>query len=268
VGNQPAAREGDEAECSGGIDKLTEGERSVLIGGRPAARVGDATAAGGSIVKGLASVWIGKERPRTEASKPPAQKDTKGALKPGASTDGKNAVPLVKGDVSMCRVDVRATSAAGLPYARHLYIVHTDENGNETAYRGGPSGPSLGSSSTSGAEGASNTGGPFPFGNLTTTHRPYVEGHVDWSPGAPSVTVASGAEACAVRDCLATESDAINTASVAYNPLGPNSNTAVGSALRGCELPARQPVSEHQVPGWGADDVEALRRRLSPKPSG
>jgi uncharacterized Zn-binding protein involved in type VI secretion len=70
VGNQPAAREGDEAECCGGIDKVTEGERSVLIGGKPAARVGDATAAGGSIVKGLASVWIGKERPKVDASEP------------------------------------------------------------------------------------------------------------------------------------------------------------------------------------------------------
>lgn len=59
IGEEPAARVGDEAWCEGdGYDVIVTGERTVLIGGAPAARLGDATA-GGNIMTGDTTVQIG-----------------------------------------------------------------------------------------------------------------------------------------------------------------------------------------------------------------
>lgn len=61
LGNLPAARQTDLATCSGGPpDSVAKGESTVLINGQPAARIGDPTSHGGSVVAGLATVWIGK----------------------------------------------------------------------------------------------------------------------------------------------------------------------------------------------------------------
>jgi uncharacterized Zn-binding protein involved in type VI secretion len=59
IGEQPAARVGDEATCTGPIDTIASGSETVMIGGSPAARVGDPTTHGGVIVAGSPTVVIG-----------------------------------------------------------------------------------------------------------------------------------------------------------------------------------------------------------------
>jgi uncharacterized Zn-binding protein involved in type VI secretion len=59
IGNQPAARVGDQATCIGPPDTIASGSATVLIGGQPAARIGDATQHGGVISSGFPTVIIG-----------------------------------------------------------------------------------------------------------------------------------------------------------------------------------------------------------------
>jgi uncharacterized Zn-binding protein involved in type VI secretion len=66
IGDEPAARTGDKAFCSGGeYDVIVTGEPTVLIGDQPAARLGDATA-GGHVTTGFPTVQIGPH-PQIEA---------------------------------------------------------------------------------------------------------------------------------------------------------------------------------------------------------
>lgn len=59
IGNQPAARAGDSAQCVPAVDTISAGEPTVLIGYQDAARMGDPTSHGGRIAKGCPTVLIG-----------------------------------------------------------------------------------------------------------------------------------------------------------------------------------------------------------------
>lgn len=59
IGNQPAARITDRAQCVGQVDTITQGSPTVFIEHKQAARQGDATCHGGSIVQGEPTVLIG-----------------------------------------------------------------------------------------------------------------------------------------------------------------------------------------------------------------
>lgn len=59
IGDLPAARMTDALDDILGADSIAEGSTTVLIGNLPAARIGDATDAGGVIVLGDETVWIG-----------------------------------------------------------------------------------------------------------------------------------------------------------------------------------------------------------------
>jgi glutamate synthase domain-containing protein 3 len=59
IGNLPSARVTDPVQDLMGVDSIAEGSETVLIGNLYAARIGDATAAGGVIVEGDETVWIG-----------------------------------------------------------------------------------------------------------------------------------------------------------------------------------------------------------------
>jgi uncharacterized Zn-binding protein involved in type VI secretion len=58
IGGLPAARVGDQANCTGPTDTIAAGSLTVLIEGKPAARMGDPTAHGGVIVAGCMTVLI------------------------------------------------------------------------------------------------------------------------------------------------------------------------------------------------------------------
>lgn len=59
IENQPAARVGDVATCTGPPDMVASGSSNVIIGYLPAARLGDPTAHGGIIAAGAPTVLIG-----------------------------------------------------------------------------------------------------------------------------------------------------------------------------------------------------------------
>jgi hypothetical protein len=113
-----------------------------------------------------------------------------------------------------------------------LYIVHTDDFGTQTGWRGGPGG-----------------GGGGGFGNIVGTTGAYAPGFIDWDPGAPSVTVGSGAAVCGKTTCFASELVRIDATATPYDPTGPNSNTWVKTVLDNCGLPKRKPV--WIAPGFG-----------------
>lgn len=59
IGNQPAARLGDQATCLGPTDVIVTARSSILVDYRPAAALGDQTVHGGVIVRGENSVLLG-----------------------------------------------------------------------------------------------------------------------------------------------------------------------------------------------------------------
>ena len=142
-----------------------------------------------------------------------------------------------------CKIDVRATHIGGaLSVAPiwHTFVVYTDGAGAEWFFRGGP-----------GKRSCSATSAPY-FGIKGDSGR-YVAGTVDWSPGAPSTTVLSGATACGKDTCFSSELSRIDAGCTAYAPTGPNSNTVARTLLSKCNVPQAKPVSI--APGWGDPDL-------------
>jgi uncharacterized Zn-binding protein involved in type VI secretion len=58
IGGLPAARVGDEADCTGATDTIVVGSATVLIANQPAARMGASTSHGGVIAAGCMTVLI------------------------------------------------------------------------------------------------------------------------------------------------------------------------------------------------------------------
>jgi hypothetical protein len=148
---------------------------------------------------------------------------------------GGGGAPAAGGGGGTCTIDVRATHIGGILSALpiwHQFVVTTDAAGTERYYRGGPGGP----------------GGDPTWGSIITTDGPYVPGTVDWSPGAPSKTVLTGASACGKDACLASELRRIDGTATPYAPTGPNSNTVAATILANCNIPQDKPV--WIAPGW------------------
>ncbi len=136
------------------------------------------------------------------------------------------------------QIDVRSKPATvvGLLGFQHLFIVETNASGNQYFYRGGPG------NRCSGAIG--------PFHGIKTDHGRYVPSTIDWSPGAPSVTVATGSATRGKRACFLGQLARIHSRCIPYSATGPNSNTVVRMLLGGCSLPIRSPVSPWRTPGF------------------
>ena len=146
---------------------------------------------------------------------------------------------------SKCRVDVRATHAgwtARLAGAKHLFIVHADERGTETAYRAGPNLSWL----------------------IDEFHGKYDESFIDWDPEAPSLTVLSGKRACGKDMCFVGELIRIAKAQVPYGLEEPNSNTVVSAVLSACGVARQKP--NVWAPGWdGTLDLNPPPAHPGPK---
>jgi hypothetical protein len=145
-----------------------------------------------------------------------------------------------------CKVEVRANKLSDLGYY-HMFIVFTDATGKEYYLRGGPSAGGPGSSglssqlgggssqepSGSNASNSSDGGGAGgSWGYIVTEYGEYKPGTIDWDPGAKSTTVDSGPATCGKLSALQNAFDGITASKTPYNPLGPNSNSSVFSALR------------------------------------
>jgi hypothetical protein len=132
-----------------------------------------------------------------------------------------------------------------------MFIVFTDANGKEYYLRGGPSGKGPASSSglsselsggssqgssgsNSSASSDSSSGGVAggPWGYIASEYGEYKPGTIDWDPGAKATTVDSGPATCGKYEALKRAFDAIAASKTRYNPLGPNSNSCVFTALQ------------------------------------
>lgn len=170
----------------------------------------------------------------------------------------------------ICSIEVRASQLNSTLDYYHLFIVFTDGAGQQFFLRGGPtaaggrlpaelSGGSSNASSQSSSGSGSNSarssdssdkeaGGPF--GAIGTTYGKYEPGTIDWDPGAKAVTLKKDADACALYGSLVAQMEAITASRTPYNPIGPNSNTTVFTALKNLGL---DPVTPDGVWAPGKD---------------
>ncbi len=181
-----------------------------------------------------------------------------------------------------CTVEIRANKLSPLGYY-HMFIVFTDGARKQFYLRGGPSpsapigsgassselsGGSSNAGSRSGSESvasgssqgsgsnpsassdSSGGGGGGPFGNIVTRYGEYLPGTIDWDPGAKATTVESGPGSCGRYAELQAQMDAISASKTRYNPLGPNSNSTVFTALNNVGISPKAP-DDVWVPGSG-----------------
>jgi hypothetical protein len=138
------------------------------------------------------------------------------------------------------RIDVRSGPAASVGFGGHgfdhLFIIEKDTSAREFFYRGGTDNRCAGTWP--------------PFYGISTDSGPYIPGTVDWHPGAPSVTVATGAAATGIGSCFSSQLARIRANCIPYSMWGPNSNTVVKTLLANCGLPPRKPAGSW-APGWG-----------------
>ncbi len=137
-------------------------------------------------------------------------------------------------------IDVRSGPAASVGFGGHgfdhLFIIETDTSARELFYRGGIRNHCAGTS--------------WPFYGISTDSGLYLPNTVDWHPGAPYVTVATGAAAMGKGSCFSSQLARIRASCIPYKMLGPNSNTVVKTLLANCGLPLRKPAGSW-TPGWG-----------------
>lgn len=137
-------------------------------------------------------------------------------------------------------IDVRSGPAAVVGFGGHgfdhLFIIETNTSYDELFYRGGT--------------GNRCAGTWLPFYGISTDSGPYISGTVDWHPGAPSVTVATGAAAVGKGSCFSSQLARIRASCIPYSMFGPNSNTVVKTLLVNCGLSPRKPAGSW-TPGWG-----------------
>jgi hypothetical protein len=107
-----------------------------------------------------------------------------------------------------------------------------------------PSGSNPSTSSDSSGDG----GSAGPYGFIATEYGEYKPGTIDWDPGAKATVVDSGPGACAKYDDLKKQFDEIAASKTRYNPLGPNSNSCVFTALTNVGITPKAP-DDVWVPG-------------------
>lgn len=149
----------------------------------------------------------------------------------------------------ICKVEILANPLGTIPGVGtyyHLHLKVTRADGSVVGMRGGPSGNGPGGSSGSSSEltgGSSNNSSGSnssasddtgPYGTIVTEISPYDAAFIDYpEPGQTlhSRVVAEGPDVCGKLGDLEAQINAIETTNTRYNPLGPNSNTTVTTAL-------------------------------------
>jgi hypothetical protein len=147
-----------------------------------------------------------------------------------------NIPEIGSGDCDYSRIDVRAKSAGKVSSA-HLFIIYTDKNGEESLFRGGPTGDPL--------------AGLGWGGKIWVDREPYRPGGIDWDLNSVSITILKGPVVHGKDGCLSLESNRINGALNDYFLTGPNSNTVVKTLLQNCNLPVIKPPGWSGFPGFG-----------------
>lgn len=136
-------------------------------------------------------------------------------------------------------VRVEATDVAN-GKASHLCIVVKDKDGKETGFRGGPE---LGGGTLSPSTVAEVPNEGRNFGRIVTTTAEYRKGFVDYDTNAQKVVVGTGNQSVEqVTECFQKVMNRIDQMNIPYNPLGPNSNSVVGTLLEECGCEKLKPV--------------------------
>jgi hypothetical protein len=117
-------------------------------------------------------------------------------------------------------------------------------NSSQSSDSSQPSGSNPSSSSDS-----SGGGGGGPFGYIVTEYGEYKPGTIDWDPGAKAGTVESGPGTCGKYNDLKKAFDGVTASKSRYNPVGPNSNSTVFSALKKVGITPRRP-DDIWAPGY------------------
>jgi RHS repeat-associated protein len=146
-----------------------------------------------------------------------------------------------------CRIQVCCGSVLGSVY-QHCYTRFNDDDG-VSGCRGGHSLAALG---TVGGSSGSSTAQTPPgcrgccgfYGTIVTTCDPTDPALTGDLTGSNQTcqTVAQGPMACAARDCIRARITQFQNGCYRYSVSGPNSNTAIASALQDCLGGASQPA--------------------------
>jgi len=170
--------------------------------------------------------------------------------------------------VEICYNEIKSYPVIGKIY--HAYVVVTDEKGNKTFYRGGPSGNGDGASKPSG----SITGKPGKYGNIechSGTHEdgsfdfPKKKGDEGWNndhdQNCVCKTIIDNSDpAGPTKKKLDGMIDNINKNAIPYKIFGPNSNSVAAQlivGLVGDKDKRPKPPKGIVAPGSG-DEVDIL----------
>jgi hypothetical protein len=157
---------------------------------------------------------------------------------PNRSKKGTKAAKVPVGH-PMVQLTAHRIGGLGLVPVYHLYIVHTDNSGGQTYYRGGPDGPV--------PAGGKDRG----YGAIQCAHGTYSPGTIDYvEPNSKSTTVATGPAVLPLPGAFAAQCARIDATHTPYWPTGPNSNSVAFTLLNRTGLStAHKPVT--WTPGWG-----------------
>lgn len=169
---------------------------------------------------------------------------------PAPPREPPNTDPVPSGE---CRIQVCCGSVSGTVW-EHCYVRFDDENGS-SGCRAGPSRRTQGSGG-SGSQGGvpSNCKQCCGFwgtvnGGCGAPGSPEMAGDFG-RPGQSCVTVDQSAAMCGVMDCIRRKIQEMNRQCVRYRVNGPNSNSAIYTALQDCMGAAPPKPAGSQTPGW------------------
>lgn len=124
----------------------------------------------------------------------------------------------------------------------HVGSVGSSKSIGGTSGLSDSSGSSHASGSNPSASSDSSGGGVGgPYGYIITEYGEYVPGTIDWDPAAKATTVESGTSSCSRYVELQAIMDKIADSKTRYNPMGPNSNSAVFTALKNIGITPKAP---------------------------
>ena len=147
-----------------------------------------------------------------------------------------------------CKLELFNATAAGIPWAGHYAIVHTDKSGVERVIEAFPSE----------AVNYTDIGNPFfwdpvlhPYASFTGIIKASIRKisigdsiNARNNPLIDVVTIVKSEEVCGKLTCLRNAMRQVEKNKIGYYIMGPNSNSAAISVLKYCNLPWQTAVND------------------------
>jgi len=161
----------------------------------------------------------------------------------------------ISGGSDECRIQICCGSVSGTVW-EHCYI-RFDDNTGASGCRGGPSGrnsPPAGCRDDCGCYGTVTARCGLPGEE--------VMGGDFTRPGQNCTTIGQSADLCQIRDCIRQQMNQFSQECLRYRPFkGPNSNSAVFTAISNCMQMSPLLPDHSRAPGWRAPTDEDERCR-------